>query len=233
MLRGAVAIDFTAMKRIILWILAILLFLLGAAALSAAGWLFAMFGTSGSLHTNVGTIVCPDGRAIVLDLAGISTTIPEVARLGTTTLDIHSSKEVFVGASERTNVDPILVGQSYCVANRSGADWGVVAIPGPDEVPFPGALWRTAQTGTDVQVPIGAADPITVLVVNSDGTRGSDAELAVSFTSPKIQPTAIGAAIAGSVLILVAIALIIWALMIGRRKRAQTKPGKHEAPASE
>lgn len=221
------------MKRVILWTIAVLLILLGGAALGGAGWLFAVFGSSGSLQTNVGTIVCPDGRAIVLDLNGISTTIPDVAKLGQTTLDIRSSKEVFVGASERGNVDPVLIGQSYCVANRDGANWNVIAIPGPDEVPFPGALWRSVATGVDVQVPIGVNDPITVLIVNNDGTRGANAELAVSFTSANVRPTAIGAAIAGGVLVIIGIALIVWALLIGRRKRAAGKPGKHEAPASE
>jgi len=208
------------MKRVVLWILAVLLFLLGAASLAGAGWVFAVFGPNGAVHTEVGTISCPDGRAIVLDLAGVTTSIPDMARLGVTTLDVASAKPVFVGASERTNVDPLLVGQSYCVANRNGADWGVVAIPGQDAQPFSSAMWRTAEIGTSVAVPIGVNDPITVLVVNDDGSKNVTAKLSVTFTSESLRPTMIGAAIAGVVLVIVAVALAIWAMFIGKRKRA-------------
>lgn len=224
------------MKRVLLWIVSVLLFLLGAAALAGAGWLLAVFGTSGELRTEVGSIACPEGRAIVLDLAGVTTTIPDAARLGETTLDVSSTRSVFVGASERTNVDPLLLGQSYCVANRNGADWGVVAIPGADASAFPSTIWRSAATGTDVHVPIGVNDPITVLVVNDDGSKGVNATLAVAFRSQNVQPTAITAAIVGVVLVLGGIALAIWAIMIGRRRRradSEGAGGKHAGPAKD
>lgn len=209
------------MKRVLLWILAVLVFLLGAASLAGAGWLLAVFGTTGELRTDVGSIACPDGRAIVLDLAGVTTTIPDAARLGQTTLDVSSVKPVFVGASERTNVDPLLVGQSYCVANRNGAEWGVVAIPGADATAFGASRWRTVSVGTSVPVPIGVNDPITVLVVNDDGTKGVTATLAVAFRSQNVQPTVITAGVIGAVLVIAAIGLAVWALLLGRRRRRE------------
>ena len=223
------------MKRLLIWIVAVLVLLLGFAALAVGGWLLAVFGTGGELRTDVGTIVCPEGRAIVLDLAGVTTTIPDAARLGETTLDVSSTNTVFVGASERTNVDPLLIGQSYCVANRDGVEWGVVAIPGQDATAFPTALWRSAAVGTSVPIPIGVNDPITVLVANNDGTKGVNASLSVAFRSQNVQPTLITTGIIGAVLIIIAIALAVWAIMIGRRKRAgdQDAQGKHAGPSKD
>lgn len=216
------------MKRIILWVLASLVLLLGAAALTGAGWLFLVFGSGSTATFDAGRIECSTSRGILIDVAGVSTASINLDQVGQTTLDVSSDVPIFVGASDRDIVDQVLLGQSYCVASGTGPNWDLIDVPGLDEQPFPLALWRYAETAERVNVPIYSEDNVTVLITNADGSVGVSADVAITFTSERISVTTLVSAIVGVVLVLIAIGLGVWAIVTDRRRA----PGKHEPAES-
>lgn len=162
------------------------------------------FGTDGKVTTISGNLASgPESYALVTDIVGVSTGIPGGDWLGETTLGARGSAgaDLFLGLASADQVDKYLRGAPYDVVVRQGGEWQAKSVPGSAE-PKPARkqdIWARRATGPDPSVEYAPArsGSTTMVVMNSDGTRGVSAAIVVGYSSSWAFPLSASSVVLG------------------------------------
>lgn len=135
-------------------------------------------------------------------------------------------QEVFVGIALADAVSGYLTGVGHDVLDDveiSPFDATYRPEPGSSEPPGPPTaqtFWKTTATGPGAQTLTWQVQPgdWSVLVMNADGTAGVHASLSVGATLPIVKSLSIWLLVGGGLLLLVAIAMVSTAALMGRRR---------------
>lgn len=124
---------------------------------------------------------------------------------------------LFVGLGPATDVSRYLKGVGHDEISEVELNpMNIISTerPGgaPAGSPAEQTFWVASDTGTgprSIAWDVGLRGDWILVVMNADGSAGIDADLSVGATLPGIQPLAIGAAIAGGVLLTFGVAVMI------------------------
>jgi hypothetical protein len=209
-------------KRVVLTVLAVVL-LLVAAPLLIGGVACTARGAWGDprFEVRLGTAES-SGYAVVSDTLDVHWDVPFADRfdpmLGVR--NTNAEHDVFIGYGTATSVDAYLSGVPYTLVYDIGGKArhdGQVDVPGSTVPKPPKAqdFWLTQADGPDlvaISFPAGQGS-YRLVVMNADGSRGVDVALYGSISLPYLLPVGIGMLIVGTLLFVVAIALLIWGIL--------------------
>lgn len=207
-------------KRVVLGILGAVLGLVGLGLLGLGALLLSVFGTDGRATVPIGTVSSQDGRAVVVTDFQISSSAPipfDQSWFGLQ-LQVSGDKAHFVGVAPKADSLRYLQGVPYDLItgfDSSDDEIRTTSIPG-DARPAPPAaqtFWSDQQTGTDVQVdwPVSGTDT-TLVVMNEGGGSDVSARVSVLLTIAWAGAAGIGSAVAGLIVIGIAIAVLVVAM---------------------
>lgn len=204
-----------------LGILGALLGLIGVGLMGAGAVLFGMFGTDGQARIPIGSVTSEVGRAVVVTDFEISSDAPLPVEQNwfDVRLEVTGNEPLFVGVAPKSDSLDYLQGVPYELVTGidSASDtFNQTTIPGDrvPEAPATQPFWVDQASGQDVTVAWPVADADTTLVVmNDDASRGVDGRVSVLATVAWAGTAAIGMAIAG----LVVIGIAIWVLVLAFR----------------
>lgn len=207
-------------KRVVLGILGAVLGLVGLGLLGLGAVLLSVFGTDGRATVPIGTVSSQDGRAVVVTDFQISSSVPVPFDQSWFVLQLQVSGDQahFVGVAAKADSLRYLQGVPYELItgfDSSNDKINATSIPG-DARPAPAAsqtFWSDQQTGTDVRVdwPVSATDT-TLVVMNEGGDPGVSARVSVLLTIAWAGAAGIGMAVAGLIVIGVAIVVLFLAM---------------------
>ena len=136
------------------------------------------------------------------------------AILGDARVTASSQTPIFVGVARAADVERYLEGVSYSVvsnlAERDGRDLSASTGTAPGSEPSTQEFWVAANTGTGTQSIRWAPSngDWSVVVMNADASPGVAFEGDIGAEVPVLRPIAIGLLVAGSILLIIGIALI-------------------------
>lgn len=173
--------------RLLAW-LACLACLVAAVAIGlGTAWFWQTFAGQGLYSTSLGRIPAdPGSRAIVMDVLGVDATVPSLPIQVDTMLTVKPGQgrpgaepaDLFIGTSTADIVDEYLAGTSYTVARLVDQRWSTVEIPGQGAPSAPQSTpWTASAQGPAPSVPIDRTGPITVAILNADGSAPVDVRL--------------------------------------------------------
>ncbi len=211
------------MKRLVLGILGAVLGLVGIGLMGAGVVLIAMFGTDGQARIPIGSVTSEIGRAVVVTDFEISADAPLPVEEDwfDVRLEVTGNEPLFVGVAPKEDSLNYLQGAPYELVTGIDSTSDTVnqtTIPGDrvPEAPSQQPFWVDQASGQDVTVAWPVSDAETTLVVmNEDASRGVDGEVSVLATVTWAATAAIGMAIAGLVLVGVAIWVLVLAFRAG------------------
>ncbi|MBK6763786.1 MAG: hypothetical protein IPG68_11205 [Micrococcales bacterium] len=220
------------MKRLVLGILGAVLGLVGIGLMGAGAVLFGIFGTDGQARIPIGSVTSEVGRAVVVTDFEISSDAPLPVEEDwfDVRLEVTGNESLFVGVAPKVDSLDYLQGAPYELVTGIDSTSDTVnqtSIPG-DRVPEAPALqpfWADQASGQDVTVAWPVSDAETTLVVmNEDASRGVDGQVSVLATVAWAGSAAIGMAIAGLVIIGIAIWVLVLAFRAGSGESAPQFP---------
>jgi len=225
--------------RWLIAVLGVLAILAGAAVVGGAAWVRSILDPQGSLSSVAQSISAAQCETLLIEVADVGVraqeleTVPLVADRAFPALVVEvvateseGASTTLVGVADSQEVEERLLGARYCIAESGSQGWSTrnitLSADAPD-VNLDGlaGVWARAGSGESVVIPV--PEPGRTLVVSVDGP-GEIGEVAlVGRYRIDGAPDLVRAAfIAGSVVIVVGIALLIVAI-VGFRKR-----GRHE-----
>ena len=222
------------MKRVVLIVFGVIV-LLVAAPLLIGGLVSAVLG-AGDDPTVDGRLggVESSGYAVVSDTLDVHWDFPFADRFDIE-LGVRSANPeatVFIGYGSAASVDAYLSGVPHTLVYDIGGEArsdGEVEVPGSTAPEPPGDqdFWVVRASGLDLQaIPLASgAGSYRLVVMNADGSQGVDVSFYGSITLPYLLPVGIGMLIVGSLLLVFAIALLVWAI--------RSKPQPTAAPVGE
>lgn len=198
------------MSRILLWITAGLIAVLGLLMLSAAGATYTYLADPGTLSEQLPELRgATDAHAILIDVAGASATINGIALPGRPQIRLESDQPIASGISSSAEADSALSGISYDVATLANGAWTIRPVPGQSDALARAAAWM--KTGRDISVE--ARDGSTLVVINADGSPGITARMSLVLPTDFSRTLVLGLLILGGLLL--ALAIGVAAIAIG------------------
>lgn len=213
------------MKRLLRWMLALVLVCAGVALAGLGGLGLSVFGTDSTYSSSEATVTAsPESLALVADLSGVSADIPLRHVLGDVYVGATGAdgRPLFLAQALQSSVDEYLFGTPYDLAVKDG-EWTTIPVPGvatelapPQEQTF----WLVSDEGAAPSIPVRLPDsPQSLLIMNADGSPGPSADITLSFVGEKIFTYSLASIIIGVLLVLLAFAV----LLTGRRRRKKQK----------
>ena len=219
-------------RRVVLIVLGVLLYLIGALIAIAGGALMAFFGSNNTLSSGMQQVSTPT-RALVSPAdsiqgtSGAQTVIGSV-RLRITATPTGAGHDLFLGIGPASAVDRYLSGVSYDVATNVSvtpfhltlARQSGTATPSP---PGSQSFWVAKASGNHPTLTwTVTSGSYRVVVMNTDAAAPVAFAGGLDLTIPHSFAIGIGLLIGGIVLILIAIVLIV--LGARARPRPQSRP---------
>jgi len=217
-------------RRIVLIVLGVLLFVIGALATIGGGALMALFGSNDTLSSGMQQVSTPT-RALVSPAdsiqgaSGAQTVVCSV-RLRITTTPTGAGQRLFVGIGPASAVDRYLSGVSHDVATDVSvtpfrltlARHGGIATPPP---PGSQSFWVAQASGSHPTLTwTVTSGSYRVVVMNTDAAAPVAFAGGLDLTIPHSFAIGVGLLIGGIVLIVMAIVLIV----LGARTRPRSRP---------
>jgi len=195
--------------RFFAWLVCLACLVAAVAVGLGTAWFWQTFAGQGLYSTSLGRIPAdPGSRAIVMDVLGVDAAVPSLPVQVDTMLTIKPEQgrsgaepaDLFIGTGPADNVDGFLAGTSYTVARLVDQQWSTVEIPGRGTPPAPQShRWTASAQGPAPSVPIDRTGPITVVILNADGSAPVDVRLFLVMVvrdAQAYQAWAIGGAVA-------------------------------------
>jgi hypothetical protein len=232
--------------RTILVILGALVALLGGAMLVAGAvglWAHQQHDSDGYLTTDTKQFSTDtfalSAPSLDVDVAGPDALYAEDL-LGDVRIRGESSKAgtpLFIGIGPADAVAKYLEGVGHAEISDVDVDpFNVTYTPrpgaAPTALPADQSFWVASETGTGPRTLVwNVADGNwSVLIMNADGSAGVSADLNVGATLPVVQYVAIGALVAGGLLLIIGLAVIVVTIATRGRTMAATAPGQNAPP---
>jgi hypothetical protein len=221
-----------SVRRLILGLLGALLGLIGLGVMSGGLVLLGLFGVDGRTAVQLGSLESDTGRAVVVTDFEISTSapVPVDESWFDLRLNVSGAQSLFVGVADRDDSLEYLQGVPYTLVTGIDSEAGALdstRIPGDRIPPDPASqdLWTDGQSGREASVQWPVTDARTTLVVmNSDVSRGIDADVEVDVTISWVGPLAVGLVVAGVVLIIFGIVVLVIGLRTEQEPQMTAPP---------
>lgn len=198
------------MSRVLLWITAALIAIVGLLSLSAAGATFTYLADPGTLSEEFAPLQgSNDAHAILIDIEGATATVNGIALPGRPQIRVLSDQPITAGIATASDADAALAGVAYDVATLADGAWTLREVPGTGGASPAQAGWM--RTGDDLS--LEAQDGATLVIANADGSAGVGARMSLQLPTDFARTLVLGLLILGGLLI--ALAIGVAAIAIG------------------
>ncbi|CAB4950760.1 MAG: hypothetical protein F2840_07680 [Actinobacteria bacterium] len=222
------------LKRVITGFIALGFLAIAAVGLFAGGWVWSTFGSQGLVSESMGRLTgSATSQAIVIDVERVGGEIPYLPVTGvagliaTPAIGAPGPPAIFVAQAPAETANEYLSGARYDVGRINDGEWSLTSVPGfRDLDPPQDANWQASASGPSARLALETATPITVVVMNADGSPPVDVLLTLQLAVPDAVTIAVVLGIVGLVALIIGLLFLRACLGRGRQR------GVHEATSA-
>lgn len=222
-------------KRVFLVILGLIFIVVGLGSAATGGVIIALFGTNGSMNTDLGQVE-GNGYALVMNEFAINTpgdpqTAHNFAKFSVTA-DSVDGEPMFIGIGASTDVNKYFEGVPRdVVSDLSDRSARIVPIPGTKAPAPPGqqTFWLAKSEGTSPTVQLQqSSDNLTMVIMRATPGQPVSTRVILGVQADSLFPISIGFIVFGALLLI----LGIWALIRGIKPKRRVPPADSYPPGA-